>query len=231
MLQFQFTLPADPAGSRSATPSWDQCCGSTYIVFGSGSESLLSINKKEIVLAKTYFSFKKSCFKIKLEIMAPGEILGSTGGVSEWWNLVFSVMYTFCLKFILFLPVWIRIRIRIHKFLENGSNLDPDPPHCFETVLHVRRVVVVVDSVSLIILRCACCLAFLPTFCHSFLSFCFPGSIGPDPLPVSHSFLHIVVYMNYLGSCGNLPDPALTPSSSLFLQWPRNCCCSACFPY
>ena len=41
--------------------------------------------------------------------------------------------YTFGLYFILYLHVWIRIRIRntirIHKAPEYGSNLDPDPEH------------------------------------------------------------------------------------------------------
>ena len=38
--------------------------------------------------------------------------------VSEWWIFVSNLMYTFCVLFILFLPLWICIRIRI-------KNTDP----------------------------------------------------------------------------------------------------------
>ena len=59
--------------------------------------------------------------------MAPEEILGQ---LCFWMVNFFRQPYTstFCLVFILFSPLWIRILIQ--EIPEYRSNLDPDPQHC-----------------------------------------------------------------------------------------------------
>ena len=57
--------------------------------------------------------------------------------LSLWIMNLYLKSYIFCLHFIQYLHVWVqirifRIRIRIQKALDYGSNTDPDPQHCFD---------------------------------------------------------------------------------------------------
>ena len=57
--------------------------------------------------------------------------------LSLWIMNLYLKSYIFCLHFIPYLHVWVqirifRIRIRIQKALDYGSNTDPDPQHCFD---------------------------------------------------------------------------------------------------
>ena len=57
--------------------------------------------------------------------MSPKEIISH---LSLWIVNLYLKSYTFCLYFILYLHVW--IRIRIHKAPEYGSNPNPNPQYC-----------------------------------------------------------------------------------------------------
>ena len=116
---------------------WNQCCGSKYIEFGSGSGSrslaqfgsgsgsrssapfgssvMLSILKEKIknnFREKLFFLTKSYILRTK---MSPLEIFSQ---LSHWIVNLYLKSHTFCLYFILFIHVWIRIRI---------PNKDPDP--------------------------------------------------------------------------------------------------------
>ena len=70
--------------------------------------------------------FLKIHFLNYKKVMSPEEIYSQLL-VSLWILNLCLKCYTFCLYFILYLNVW----IRIHKASEYGSNTDPDPQHWF----------------------------------------------------------------------------------------------------
>ena len=71
--------------------------------------------------------FLKIHFLNYKKVMSPEEIYSQLL-VSLWILNLCLKCYTFCLYFILYLNVW----IRIHKASEYGSNTDPDPQPWFE---------------------------------------------------------------------------------------------------
>ena len=81
------------------------------------------------------FSFTKSLFFNYKKIKAPENRFQS-----EWWIFVFNLT-PFASNLFYFYNVWIRIRISKTgqdpgpKVAEYGSNLDPDPQHCYLGIL------------------------------------------------------------------------------------------------
>ena len=82
---------------------------------------------KKIMVDKNN-QLKISYFKTIIETMALEELFSQ---LSLWKVNLLVTSCTFCGCNLSYLPVWIRIRIRIriHQGPEHGSSLDPDPQH------------------------------------------------------------------------------------------------------
>ena len=91
-----------------------------------------SLKKK---VSYNFSNYKKLMVKKKFLVIWVGTgTRTGTGNYSKWWILFFSLSYFASNLYYYYLygsgsVFW--IRIRVHKVVEYGSNLDPDPQFCF----------------------------------------------------------------------------------------------------
>ena len=114
------------AGLKTQVTIWcEQCCGSKYIEFGSGSQILVQFGSGSSVMLSILKEKIKNNFREKLFCLTKRYILRTKMSPLEIFSQLSHLIvnlylksHTFCLYFILFIHVWIRIRI---------PNKDPDP--------------------------------------------------------------------------------------------------------